>query len=239
MFRECTAALAEKPPFSWFQPNQNYQFLFLGLEGAGKTTFLYKLRINGYKKAEITKDLEYLKKQGKDKGFHYEGEFSSAHCGQYGIWDIPGNDEMRRLWPLFYRYIRISCVFFVVDAFSEDACKLTKENLKRLTKARETMFYLLNEDELRKSAFFLVLNVADRKTAGTEDMQKTLEQEQLDMALFEMLGVPELERAPQHKNRFRKVVLSCANITRRDQEWENTLSEFRKIQHRVEEELQD
>jgi len=26
---------------------QSYQFLMLGLEGAGKTTFLYKLKING------------------------------------------------------------------------------------------------------------------------------------------------------------------------------------------------
>ena len=71
---------------------QTYQFLMLGLEGAGKTTFLYKLRINGfgaqtlgiiwhcrvrqvacvqllrYKKDDVKKDMKFLKKDEKDPG---------------------------------------------------------------------------------------------------------------------------------------------------------------------------
>lgn len=53
----------------------------LGLEGAGKTTFLYKLKINGllsftemfgklprYKKADVTQDMSYLKAAKQDPG---------------------------------------------------------------------------------------------------------------------------------------------------------------------------
>ena len=68
---------------------QTYQFLMLGLEGAGKTTFLYKLRINGlraqmltgldklpavqkaclrYKKDDVKQDMRFLKKDKKDPG---------------------------------------------------------------------------------------------------------------------------------------------------------------------------
>eukprot|EP00913_Durusdinium_trenchii_P029059 g27247.t1 len=239
----------------------------LGLEGAGKTTFLYKLKINGYKKADVTQDMVYLKAAKQDPGYHFE-ELSSPTIGQYSIWEVPGNDVMRPLWPMFYRYLRIHGVFFVVDAFSEQCFDLDKENFRKLSKARDALFQLVNEDELRVSVFFLVLNVkrstedAARKEeedtgvwswseTGTELTKQlslwvpkegpgctiyptkyeaaplhSLRQEQEENALFEMLGVPEIEQMAHMKTRFRKVVLNCANISRKDSNWENILKEL-------------
>eukprot|EP00440_Ansanella_granifera_P058699 gb/GFBE01063623.1/.p1 GENE.gb/GFBE01063623.1/~~gb/GFBE01063623.1/.p1 ORF type:complete len:230 (+),score=53.24 gb/GFBE01063623.1/:1-690(+) len=226
MFQQCTRAIAEKPPFSWFQGSQNYQFLMLGLEGAGKTTFLYKLKVNGYKKADIIKDMAFLKQAGRDPGYHFE-ELQSSITGPYAIWEVPGNDMMRRLWPMFYRYVRIRCVLFVVDAFTPDACSLSKENIQRLAKARDSLHFLLNEDELRTSAFYLVLNVDDTADDADEEEHK----EQQNNALFEMLGVPEIEQ--RFPDRFRTVTLNCASVTRKDPKWEGVLREVHKIQLRI------
>merc|ERR1712176_877961 len=89
---------------------------------------------------------------GRDPAYHYE-ELNSAHF-KYGIWEIPGNEVFTRMWPMFYRYVRMSAVLFVVDAFSEH-----KEDVDRLTKARSWINFLLNEDEIRTAAFVLILNV--------------------------------------------------------------------------------
>ncbi|CAJ1342416.1 unnamed protein product [Effrenium voratum] len=138
---------------------------------------------------------------------------------------------MRPLWPMFYRYLHVHGVFFVVDAFSEKCFDLTQENFRRLSEAREALFHLLNEDELRVSVFFLVLNVK----RSTEDAARKEEEEQEENALFEMLGVPEIEAMAHLKMRFRKVVLNCSNISRRDSNWENILKDFRKMQLQVNE----
>mmetsp|Transcript_52113 Transcript_52113/g.97488 ORF Transcript_52113/g.97488 Transcript_52113/m.97488 type:complete len:230 (-) Transcript_52113:58-747(-) len=227
---QCVSAVSDR--FSLLAGQQTYQFLMLGLEGAGKTTFLYKLKINGYKKDDVKQDMKFLKKERQDLGYHFE-EFSSPTIGQYGIWEVPGDDVMRPSWPMFYRYLRIHGVIFVVDAFSPDCCALTKENFHRLSKAREALFRLLHEDELRISVFFLVLNV-DR---NTEDAARKEDEEQNDNALFQMMGVPEIEQMAHMKKRFRKVVLNCANISRKDSNWENMLKEFRKMQVQIEGEL--
>eukprot|EP00435_Cladocopium_sp_Y103_P043339 s1902_g12.t1 len=227
---QCVSAVSDR--FNSLSGTQSYQFLMLGLEGAGKTTFLYKLKINGYKKADVQADMVYLKEVKQDPGYHFE-ELSSPTIGQYSIWEVPGNDVMRPLWPMFYRYLHIHGVFFVVDAFSPTCFDLDQENFRKLSKARDALFHLLHEDELRVSVFFLVLNV----NRSTEDAAKKEEEEQEENALFEMLGVPEIEKMVHMKTRFRKVVLNCANISRKDSNWENILKDFRKMQVQIQSQI--
>merc|ERR1712151_418569 len=117
---------------------------------------------------------------------------------------IPGNEVVMRMWPMFYRYLRMTAVFFVVDAYSE-----VRENLKNIYRARQMLHLLLNEDELRCAAFVLVHNVYTPE--GEEKKQEDLEFEQ---ALEEMLGVPEIEQNGMQKVRFLKRSINCADITR-------------------------
>eukprot|EP00930_Biecheleria_cincta_P076281 TRINITY_DN63495_c0_g1_i1.p1 TRINITY_DN63495_c0_g1~~TRINITY_DN63495_c0_g1_i1.p1 ORF type:complete len:255 (+),score=42.95 TRINITY_DN63495_c0_g1_i1:41-766(+) len=234
IFTSCAQSIAEKLQLGLGA--SNHQFLILGPEEAGKTTLLYKLKIQSYKKTDIIRDMAAMKKKGEhgkvaDPGFHFE-EMRSATLGQYGMWEIPGNDAMRRMWPMFYRYIRISCVVFVVDAFSPGACSLKKDNLSKLVKARDSLHHLLNENELRQAIFLLVLNI---KTTENENAKTTDQEdyEKAQKALCDMLGVPEIEMQKPHRDRFKKVVLDCSSVAPGDPQWEQALQEFSKMYLRI------
>merc|ERR1712113_779878 len=106
-----------------------------------------------------------MKKQNKDPCYHYE-EMTSKSLGQYGIWDIPGSEVMVRMWPMFYRYLRMTAVFFVVDAFSA-----SKEDLDKIAQARHQIEFLLNEDELRTAAFVLIINTGYKEGVDSADTE--------------------------------------------------------------------
>lgn len=205
-----------------------------GLEGAGKTTFLYKLKIPQWKKAEIKKEMKTLKEkddkligfqESLDPSYHYEELYSQKLGHHYGIWDIPGKDVFEHLWPMFYRYNRIAAVIFVVDCFSEGRANLDGTNLGKLFKARRLMHFLFHEDELRTAAFILVLNIdlaknSDKRNkssrqAGEEDAQAK-DKEDLYNAYYDMLGVPEIEQSKQ-SHRFHKAEIDCSNVCDKDE----------------------
>lgn len=168
----CMTKLAEKHPFAWLSGNDTLQFLMLGCEGAGKTTLLYRLKIDSWKdegkdgkdEGKISADMRKMREGAldnpdidvRDPSYHYE-EFISTGIGgigKYGIWDVPGSEPLCRMWPMFYRYLRMDALLYVVDCFSAD-----RESLDRIFKARRQLFRLLNENELRCAAVVLVLNV--------------------------------------------------------------------------------
>lgn len=233
MLRQCVDSLSDRAPFKWFQSQEAFQFLMLGRANAGKTALLYKLKINGLKKAEIKLALKNLKSDSsggiadsRDPAYHYE-EFRSSILGQYAIWEVPGNEAMVRLWPMFYRYLRFNAVIFVVDAFSKEA-----EDLDKLAQAREMLHYLLNEDELRCAAFFLILNVEEKegKKESTSEEENFSERED---AFFKMLGVSEIQQQKPHKIRFKKFAFNCTEIDRDGKVWESLLKEAAKIHNLI------
>merc|ERR1719330_1260346 len=86
-----------------------------------------------------------------DPGYHCE-EFHKIfhHC----IWDIPGTDAMRRLWPCFYKGMKVHGVIFLVNpSESDDRFKLAKHHLH----------VLLQEVELRLACFCIVVNNRDHE----------------------------------------------------------------------------
>jgi len=130
------------------------QFLILGLEGAGKTTLLYKLKFGttGNECAELAKKLADLRVEKEDfktldPGYHYE-DFTNPW--NHGMWEVPGTQAMRQMWPAFYHAIKIHCVVFVVDGMEVDDQKITV--------AKKLLHVLMNEDELRKSCFVVIIN---------------------------------------------------------------------------------
>jgi len=129
-------------------------FIMLGLDGAGKTTLLYKLKI-GRNWKDIDNEMREMrsdmKSENYDAGYHYE-EFHGRPF-THGIWEVPGTEAMRNLWPCFYRAIKIHGVIFVVD--SEDHYS---EYWDRIETAKQELHYLMNEDDLRLAAFAVVIN---------------------------------------------------------------------------------
>jgi len=51
-------------------------------------------------------------------GFNYE----KVTIGQFdvGIWDLPGKENLRLLWPNFYRNIDFAGVMYVIDYENKD-----------------------------------------------------------------------------------------------------------------------
>lgn len=226
----CVEAMKEVPPFSWMVGQDMHQCVIFGLRGSGKTTLLYKLKIPSWKRTDIIRDMHNMKGSknqknlpegeaqkeritDEDPGYHYEELYSSS-LGNYGVWEIPGNEVMMKQWPLFYRYLNISAVFFVVDMFSADRAW---QDVEKILEARNKIMMLLNEDELRTSAFFLVLNTDER---NVEDVSREERH-----AMEEVLGVPDIMSSLAHKERFFVKVLHCAEI----QSWEDVCKDIRTV----------
>lgn len=219
----CGQVFSDMPPFKYFKSPDIPQFLIFGHEGAGKTTMLYRLRIMQWKPAEIKKDLEHMRKSERDPGYHYEEftsqDFPNMRFGRIGMWDIPGNEMMLRMWPMFYQYLTISGVFFVVNASEEEV-----KNVDKMDEVRQRMWFLLNEDFLRVVAFILILNVHEEK-----DKHKSVESKELRDAVKEMLSVEEIKSMPAHRDRFKCYEVNCSELERDESQWHDIMEDVYQI----------
>merc|ERR1712115_666732 len=107
-----------------------HRILLVGLDAAGKTTILYKLKL-----AEIVTTIPTI-------GFNVETvEYKNI---SFTVWDVGGQDKIRPLWRHYYH--NTQGLIFVVDSSDRE----------RIQDAREELHKMLNEDELR-DAIVLVL----------------------------------------------------------------------------------
>ena len=104
--------------------------LMLGLDGAGKTTILYNLKLN-----ELTHTIPTI-------GFNVETV--SYRNLNLTIWDIGGQEKIRRLWRHYYD--NIDMLIYVVDA----------NDIGRLDETRTELHSLANEDQLRDMKAILI-----------------------------------------------------------------------------------
>ena len=97
--------------------------LMLGLDAAGKTTILYSLKLN-----EIVKTIPTI-------GFNVENiNYKNLDLT---IWDVGGQEKLRRLWQHYYQNTDI--LIYVIDA----------NDRSRLPEAAEELHYMLNNDLLK------------------------------------------------------------------------------------------
>jgi small GTP-binding protein len=110
----------------------------LGLDTAGKTIILYKLKLYEYLKIflcfSIVELVEY-------KGFNMN------------IWDVGGQDRFRDFWRHFFR--NKQGLIFVVDS----------NDIGRIEEAKEELHKLLEEDELRDICLLVYANKQDLPNA--------------------------------------------------------------------------
>jgi len=220
---DCIRYLGSIPPFTLMQSLDADQCLLYGMEGSGKTTLLYKLKCPNWRKDQLIKDIKYIKDAHKDPAYHYE-EFVGYRGFRYGIWDIPADEVQLNLTNVFYKFLRVSCVFFVVDTRKE-----TAEDLEKIERTRRLFEFLLNEDELRGTAFVLIYNNYD-DFDGTASV-KPLPAAKMDNAtksvgvkneghaltayanaVREMLGVEQMLESPAHSKRLFEISINCADV---------------------------
>ncbi|KAG9326089.1 hypothetical protein KVV02_002777 [Mortierella alpina] len=115
------------------------RILMVGLDAAGKTTILYKLKLG-----EIVTTIPTI-------GFNVETvEYKNI---SFTVWDVGGQDKIRPLWRHYFQ--NTQGIIFVVDSNDRD----------RISEARDELQRMLNEDELREALLLVFANKQDLPNA--------------------------------------------------------------------------
>merc|ERR1711907_918183 len=115
------------------------RILMVGLDAAGKTTILYKLKLG-----EVVTTIPTI-------GFNVETvEYKNI---SFTVWDVGGQDKIRPLWRHYYQGTQ--GLIFVVDSNDRD----------RAQDAQEELMKMLNEDEMRDAVLLVFANKQDLPNA--------------------------------------------------------------------------
>ena len=115
--------------------HKEMRILMVGLDAAGKTTILYKLKLG-----EIVTTIPTI-------GFNVETvEYKNI---SFTVWDVGGQDKIRPLWRHYFQ--NTQGVIFVVDSNDRD----------RIGEAAEELQRIVNEDELNDALILVFANKQD------------------------------------------------------------------------------
>jgi ADP-ribosylation factor 1/2 len=111
------------------------RILMVGLDAAGKTTILYKLKLG-----DVITTIPTI-------GFNVETvEYKKV---SFTVWDIGGQDKIRPLWRHYYQ--NTQGIIFVVDS----------NDTERIPDAHEELHKMLAEDGLRDAVVLVLANKQD------------------------------------------------------------------------------
>ncbi|KAM9843352.1 ADP-ribosylation factor-like protein 4D [Aulostomus maculatus] len=133
--------IAPNPPFL---PNfQALHVVVIGLDSAGKTSLLYRLKLREFVETIPTKgfNMERIKvPMGNSK----------THSTTFQVWDVGGQEKLRPLWKSYTR--RTDGLVFVVDAAETERMEEAKVELNRITRSAENqgvpVLVLANKQDL-------------------------------------------------------------------------------------------
>ena len=118
------------------------QVLMVGLDAAGKTTVLYKLKMN-----EIIATIPTI-------GFNVE-TVSPAKNVSFTVWDVGGQDKIRPLWRHYFSGAQ--GLIYVVDA----------SDRLRFDEAKNELDWILESDEMKEVPVVVLANKQDLPQAAT------------------------------------------------------------------------
>ena len=117
------------------------RILMVGLDAAGKTTILYKLKLG-----EVVNTIPTI-------GFNVETvEYKNI---SFNVWDVGGQDKIRLLWRHYYT--NTQGLIYVVDSNDRD----------RIEENREELHKMLAEEELKDAVLLVFANKQDLPGALT------------------------------------------------------------------------
>ncbi|KYB29680.1 ADP ribosylation factor 4 isoform X1 [Tribolium castaneum] len=117
------------------------RILMVGLDAAGKTTILYKLKLG-----EIVTTIPTI-------GFNVETVEYKNIC--FTVWDVGGQSKIRKLWRHYFQ--NTQGLIFVVDS----------NDRERIGEADTELQNMLMEDELRDAVLLVFANKQDLPNAMT------------------------------------------------------------------------
>mmetsp|Transcript_2380 Transcript_2380/g.2663 ORF Transcript_2380/g.2663 Transcript_2380/m.2663 type:complete len:189 (+) Transcript_2380:25-591(+) len=113
--------------------------LLLGLDNAGKTTLLHKLKSGKIRLFIPTQRAQVEKVTVGNVTFH--------------AWDLGGHETVRNIWQDYYP--EADAIVFVVDSADPS----------RMAEAKKEIFYLLDDEHLAECIFLVLANKSDKRTA--------------------------------------------------------------------------
>ena len=122
------------------------RILMVGLDAAGKTTILYKLKLG-----EVVTTIPTI-------GFNVETvEYKNI---SFTVWDVGGQDKIRPLWRHYYQ--NTQGIIFVVDSNDRDRID---DSQGSDNSAKDELQRMLAEDELRDAVLLVFANKQDLPNA--------------------------------------------------------------------------
>ena len=121
------------------------RILMLGLDAAGKTTILFKLKLG-----EVVQSIPTV-------GFNVETvEFKNC---KLNVWDVGGQDILRPMWRHYYQ--NTEGLIFVVDS----------SDVKRIEIARAELHKMLAEEDMKD---VVILVLANKQDIGLMDVKEVI-----------------------------------------------------------------
>ncbi|OWZ11750.1 ADP-ribosylation factor protein [Phytophthora megakarya] len=130
--------------------NRESRIMIIGLDAAGKTTLLYKIKLG-----ELVTTIPTI-------GFNVETfEYKNI---KFTAWDIGGQEKIRSLWKHYLH--NNDAVIFVVDAADVD----------RIDEAKQALHLIFEADELADTKLLVYANKQDQPNAlSAEEIREKME----------------------------------------------------------------
>jgi ADP-ribosylation factor protein 6 len=127
--------------FSKFFGKKELRVLMLGLDGAGKTTILYKMKLK--------QDIATV----PTVGFNVERiEYKKL---RFNVWDVGGQNRIRPLWRHYYAGTQ--ALIFVVDTNDKD----------RIDEVRQELHRIIHDRDIKECILLIFANKQDLEHALT------------------------------------------------------------------------
>ena len=135
--------------FGGYYDKTEVRVLMVGLDAAGKTTILFKLKLG-----EVVHTIPTV-------GFNVETvEFKKL---KFNVWDVGGQDKIRPMWKHYYQ--NVQGLIFVVDSSDRN----------RIGSARDELKKMLDEEELKDACVLVFANKADMAVMDVKEIIEKLE----------------------------------------------------------------
>ncbi|RKO97086.1 hypothetical protein CXG81DRAFT_14974 [Caulochytrium protostelioides] len=121
--------------------NKEVRILILGLDGAGKTTILYRLQLG-----EVVNTIPTI-------GFNVET--LTYQNIKFQVWDLGGQTSIRPYWRCYYT--NTDAIIYVVDSADH----------QRLSTSQQELHEMLEEEEIKNAALLVLANKQDMDGAMT------------------------------------------------------------------------
>lgn len=135
--------------FALFNSTKSARLLVLGLDGAGKTTILYKLKLN-----EVVQSVPTI-------GFNVEQvDYKNLH---FTLWDVGGQDKIRLLWKHYFE--GSDALVYVIDSTDRE----------RIDIARSELHAMMATPELSNAPVLVLANKQDLGEMNVAEITEKLQ----------------------------------------------------------------